>query len=630
MKLDPDTPAPRETSQEQPPEYSASPQVAVGFSPGWHGLCESIRQLGHPDEVALAAVALAVDPKIGAGAAAYFQVDVESGRLRGLEAGLPGDRALATKLRETAPGDVGSLAGLLADARKSHHAAGSPAASLRRVRFSLRDEALGPVLAALGGSPATPTEHPLELSRILGDGSWSYWPVAYDGHTEAVLCLRDLPHPGVPLGSLLDACAAAVSRIRLNARVKSLERRAKTVAELSHRVLTASTLEDLLDAVARSAARTLDAHWATIWTTNGSESSLRVAVHCGQNAADESETQFRQEQALRCLEDLRARPLVDARGEIIGTLAPLHAFETPLGVIAVADGGHEWEPERKGHDRTFLESVAALAALALRHVDLRSELRLVAQRERELQGMLQQSERLAGMGETSAQLARQLEVPLNAIGESAKNLAAAVPDGDPRAGQADLIAREARRLLALVREQVALMQLDPPRLRMVHLAEIARDAFAQARGPLEKAGVRIEEQHAPDQPALLLDQEKVRQVILRIVENVGEGLVRGGRFALRTGREGPNVFIDVASEAEPPDGGIIDRLFLPFDGGRGAAGLGLAVARQIVLDHGGEIQVSSDDTWATRFRVSFPVRDNQDRRRPRADRRAGRERRRAA
>jgi signal transduction histidine kinase len=394
-------------------------------------------------------------------------------------------------------------------------------------------------------------------------------------------------------------------------------------------VLIASTLEDLLDAIARCAARTIDALWATVWTVNGPEPSLHLAIHCGQNPASEAESSARLEQASRCLEDFRTRSLLDGQGRAIGTLVPLHAFESPFGALAVAHGGSESMTEEKARDRSFLEVLGALASLALRNVQAGADLRAMAQRERELQGMLHQSERLAAIGETSAHLARQLEVPLNAIGETARALADQITDDHPLVPQADLIARESRRLLALVRELVALMQLSRPRLRNVDLSELAREAFDLVRGKLERGGVRIEESHDPGLPPLLLDHDRVRQVILRIVENVAEGLPRGARFFLRSQRQGPNVCVEIAGESEPPEGGVVDSLFLPFGGGQGA-GLGLAVARQIVLDHGGELEASSDEEWPIRFRISFPVRENRDRRASRSDRRAGRDRRRAA
>jgi signal transduction histidine kinase len=637
MKLDPDTPAPREATTEDRGNLA----LRAPGTPGWAHLCETVRGLGRFDDVALAAVALVLDPAVGAQASAWCQIDGESDQLRGTEASMLQDRELVQSMPASEREEAGLLE-LLSRPRKARRAPGAPAALIRRVRFSLQDRTLGPV-AAVGQTRSRPArgeaaasseeiEHPLELAKILGEGRWTYWPVAHDGAPEAVLCLRDLPDNAesrAALDLLLAAAGSAACRIRLALQVKAQERRARALTEISHRILVASTLEDLLDAVARTAARTLDAPWAMIWTLSGPESALRLAAHCGQNPTDEAESRARLDQAARCVSDFRVRSLLDSRQQPIGTMVPLHAFETPLGAFAVAHGAADASSEETSRDRSFLEIVGALSSLALRNVELGAELRALGRRERELHSMLHQSERLAAIGETSAHLARQLELPLNAIGETAKALADAVPEEDPRAPQADLIAREARRLLALVREQVALMQLERPRLRNVDLSELAHEAFAMVRSGLERSGVQIEEQHEPNLPALLLDHDKVRQVILRVIEHVSGALVRGTRFSLRTVRQGPVVSVEIASESQPPDGGVVDSLFLPF-GGETGAGLGLAVARQIILDHGGELEVSSDDSWPIRFRISFPIRENQDRRGQRSDRRTGRDRRRAA
>lgn len=626
MKLDPDTPAPREATTDE----RGALALRAADAPGWPRLCETIRGLSRFEDVALATVALVLDPAVGAQASAWCQIDRESDQLRGTEASMLQDRELVQSMPVSERQEA-ALVELLARPRKARRAPGAAGAMIRRVRFSLQDKTLGPV-AALGQTSRREIEHPLELAKVLGEGNWTYWPVAHEGAPEAVLCLRDLPDKAgsrEALEALLAAAGSAACRIRLALQVKSQERRARALAELSHRILIASTLEDLLDAVARTAARTLDAPWAMIWTLNGPDSSLRLAAHCGQNPTDEAETRARLDQAARCVNDFRVRTLLDSRSQPIGTLVPLHAFETPLGAFAVAHGGGEASSEETSRDRSFLEILGALTSLSLRNVELGAELRALGRRERELHAMLHQSERLAAIGETSAHLARQLELPLNAIGETARALADAVPEEDPRAPQADLIAREARRLLALVREQVALMQLERPRLRMIDLAELARDAFSMMRSRLERNGVRIEERHDPGLPPLLLDHDKVRQVILRVLDHAGETLGKGARFSLRTSRQGPVVSVEIASEAQPPEGGVVDSLFLPF-GGENGAGLGLAVARQIILDHGGELEVSSDESWPMRFRISFPIRENQDRRGQRSDRRSGRDRRRAA
>ena len=76
---------------------------------------------------------------------------------------------------------------------------------------------------------------------------------------------------------------------------------------------------------------------------------------------------------------------------------------------------------------------------------------------------------------------------------------------------------------------------------------------------------------------------------------------------------------------------ILETLFIPFMTSRTqGTGLGLAVASQIVKEHGGSIQVRTDEEWSTVFTIILPVRHNADRRQMGADRRARHDDRRGA
>jgi nitrogen-specific signal transduction histidine kinase len=108
-------------------------------------------------------------------------------------------------------------------------------------------------------------------------------------------------------------------------------------------------------------------------------------------------------------------------------------------------------------------------------------------------------------------------------------------------------------------------------------------------------------------------------------------VARGNRILVRTERVGGDLRVEIANDGEPLPGEILESLFVPFATTKaGGSGLGLAVAHQIVKEHGGEIQVRTGAPWSVSFAVSFPIRENQDRRRVSTNRRTGRDRRRAA
>jgi len=110
------------------------------------------------------------------------------------------------------------------------------------------------------------------------------------------------------------------------------------------------------------------------------------------------------------------------------------------------------------------------------------------------------------------------------------------------------------------------------------------------------------------------DAARLAQLITNLLENAIEHGRRGAAIGLSTRADGDDVYIVVSNEGEPIPDSELDRLFDPLTrrsrqtGPRRAGaglGLGLFIARQIVLSHGGNISVASDAT-ATSFTVRLP------------------------
>ena len=227
-------------------------------------------------------------------------------------------------------------------------------------------------------------------------------------------------------------------------------------------------------------------------------------------------------------------------------------------------------------------------------------------------------------------MAHEIRNPLSAVGGFARRIQRSLAEGDPNAEYAAVIVREIQRLEGILTEQLEFARLSRPRLAQVELGALVRETLQLVRDEAEAKGVQILEEHAKDLPQVLLDRDKVKQVLLNILNNALSAVTRGQRIQIRTERAGGDLRLEIANDGEPLPGEILESLFVPFATTKaGGSGLGLAVAYQIVKEHGGEIQVRSHAPWSVIFTVSFPIRENQDRR-ALLERRRGRERRRAA
>jgi len=116
------------------------------------------------------------------------------------------------------------------------------------------------------------------------------------------------------------------------------------------------------------------------------------------------------------------------------------------------------------------------------------------------------------------------------------------------------------------------------------------------RQHIEKSGVTIAEDYAPDLGLLTLDVGQMKQVFLNLITNATYAMPKGGSLGLRTARVGDEVAISVSDTGVgiPPD--MLDHIFEPFfttkEVGQGT-GLGLSISLGIVQEHSGRITVES-------------------------------------
>ena len=86
-----------------------------------------------------------------------------------------------------------------------------------------------------------------------------------------------------------------------------------------------------------------------------------------------------------------------------------------------------------------------------------------------------------------------------------------------------------------------------------------------------------------------------------------EAMPEGGRIDIAAERNGHNVLVSVDDTGPGVPAEVRQRLFQPFvTSGKNGLGLGLALSRQTVLDHGGDLWIEDDGAAGARFRLKLP------------------------
>jgi signal transduction histidine kinase len=121
-------------------------------------------------------------------------------------------------------------------------------------------------------------------------------------------------------------------------------------------------------------------------------------------------------------------------------------------------------------------------------------------------------------------------------------------------------------------------------------------------------GLQIEEIGSDDPIIVTVDPDRMRQVVWNLVKNAVQASPRRGKVEIRTGRDQTGrAFLEVADEGSGIGAAHRERLFDMFYSGRThGVGLGLALVKQIVDQHGARIEILDRDGPGTCFRVTLP------------------------
>ena len=229
------------------------------------------------------------------------------------------------------------------------------------------------------------------------------------------------------------------------------------------------------------------------------------------------------------------------------------------------------------------------------------------------------SERLASLGRLAATVAHEVNNPLFGILTYARLTRKDVERAEPAPAnkarmveQLQIIEHESRRCGELMRNLLMFARQSPRSIEPSDINEIVGRAVTLVRHRLELSGTALELDLAPDLPAAHCDGNQIQQVVLGLMVNAAEALGTGGRIDISThlaqGAHALEIRIRDNGPGIPAD--VLPQIFEPFfttkpDVHR--TGLGLAVARSIVEQHGGAITAESREGAGTEMKVNLPV-----------------------
>jgi two-component system NtrC family sensor kinase len=303
--------------------------------------------------------------------------------------------------------------------------------------------------------------------------------------------------------------------------------------------------------------------------------------------------------------------------------------ELRQGTIRVAEGDLDYRLTVHSNDELgeLAESFNKMTAdLARAREELTDWARTLEERVRRkteelerAQASLIASAKMASLGKLAATVAHEVNNPLFGMLTYArltmKTLQQLPIDPAVKAQMMDnlkVVERESRRCGDIMKNLLAYARQTKPQRAPAELNSLVDRSVKLVRHQLELQEIALETHLDPATPEIFCDPGQIQQVLIILMVNASEAMAKGGKLTVATHYDPSSrtVAISVKDTGHgiPPE--ILSQIFEPFfttKENQHRTGLGLAIAKNIVEQHGGQIAVDSEQGKGTEFTVTLPV-----------------------
>ncbi|MFH0926061.1 MAG: ATP-binding protein [bacterium] len=297
---------------------------------------------------------------------------------------------------------------------------------------------------------------------------------------------------------------------------------------------------------------------------------------------------------------------------------PLIAKNKVIGVILV-DNLYNNKPILD-EDLAFLKMFTIQAGLAIESTQLYQSHKKINLELQEIESRLLQTEKFAALGEMAANVAHEIRNPLVTIGGFARRLNKTLNDKEPEGRYSNIIVNEVTRLENLVQDVLSFSKETPPSCEEHNINELLEDTLRLFSEDFKENRVEIIKKLFTTLPPVSVDSKQLKQVFTNLLYNALYVMPNGGQLWIKTYLINEELKQKVVIEIGDTGGGIplevIDNIFNPFFTTKSTGtGLGLALARKIVENHGGTIEVDNRVGEGVNFIIKLMMNDEIKKRR---------------
>jgi len=234
------------------------------------------------------------------------------------------------------------------------------------------------------------------------------------------------------------------------------------------------------------------------------------------------------------------------------------------------------------------------------------------EQRRMVEEQIAQADKLASIGQLSAGIAHEINNPMGIILGYTQLLLRNENRDSEKYADLKTIEKHVRNCKSIVEGLLNFARTSKPREDVIRIDEALDDVlnFIQQHAGLDN--IEIKKDYNPAIPQMLLDEKKIKQVLMNLIMNAKHAIGDNGKLSLSTwlNATGHKVMVRIADNGYGIEKKNLAQIFDPFfttkPTGEGT-GLGLSVSYGIVKNHGGEILVESKAGEGSTFTIVLPV-----------------------
>jgi len=223
-----------------------------------------------------------------------------------------------------------------------------------------------------------------------------------------------------------------------------------------------------------------------------------------------------------------------------------------------------------------------------------------------------ESERLALIGQLAANVAHELNNPLQGIVTYSHLLLERNSIDDPTRQSLQKIVVQANRSRDIIRGLLDFSRQRKPDKTLCNINNLLDESLSFLENQALMQNIQITTQFNNDLPSIVIDPSQVQRVFINLIVNAAEAMNGNGQLSISTKRDLAKDCIEITFSdtgtgiSEENLEKIFDPFFTTKETGHGV-GLGLAISYGIIKEHGGTVSVESEVGKGTTFIIRLPI-----------------------